>query len=123
MTISEYFEKLKTKDIICWGSGKHFRNSTLPFLKKSGLIDNLRGFVDVPGTADIVLDDRSFDRVGKENLKAASGKNTIILIAVTGYEEILSQLQADSGLKQVEAVPSIYLEALYEDLLLLSADK
>ena len=25
MTIEEYFAELKTKDIICWGSGKRFR--------------------------------------------------------------------------------------------------
>ena len=48
---------------------------------------------------------------------------TIILIAVTGYEEILGQLKADDRLSRFEAVPSIYLESLYEDMLLLSVKK
>ena len=28
MSIQQLFEELQTKDIICWGSGKHFRNIT-----------------------------------------------------------------------------------------------
>ena len=49
--------------------------------------------------------------------------STVILIAVTGYEEILVQLRADPGLTGFEVVPSIFLESLYEDMLLLSAKK
>ena len=55
MTITDYFEQLKTKDIFCWGSGKHFRNSTCPFLMKSGLINNLKGFVDFAKTAPVEI--------------------------------------------------------------------
>ncbi|MCR5671000.1 MAG: hypothetical protein K6G10_08345 [Butyrivibrio sp.] len=123
MTINDYFEKLKTKDIICWGSGKHFRNSTLPFLKKSGLIHKLKGFVDVPGTTDVVIDGRSFNRIGKDKLARMDSENTIIFIAVTGYEEIFAQISSDTGFVGFEAVPAIFLEALYEDMLLLSVDK
>ncbi len=123
MTISEYFETLKTKDIICWGSGKHFRNLTYPFLCKSGLIDNLIGFVDFPGLTDTVIGKRPYDRISKYKLGKMNSKNTLILIAVTGYEEILSQINSDAGLAKIEAVPSIYLESLYEDVLLLDVDK
>ena len=123
MKISEYFETLKTKDIICWGSGKHFRNITYPFLCKSGLIDNLKGFVDFPGLTDPVLSQRSYDRINKDRLAKMNSKNTVILIAVTGYEEILSQIHLDMRLSFIEAIPSIYLEALYEDMQLLSAEK
>ena len=105
MKITEYFETLKTKDIVCLGSGKHFRNITCPFLRRSGLIDNFKGVVE------------------KEELYEMDADKTIILIAVAGYEEILSQLRADSRLAGFEAVPSIFLESLYEDILLLSADK
>ncbi len=105
MKIIEYFEALKTKDIVCLGSGKHFRNITCPFLRRSGLIDNFKGVVE------------------KEELYEMDVDKTIILLAVAGYEEILSQLRADSRLAGFEAVPSIFLESLYEDMLLLSADK
>ena len=123
MTIKEYFEELKTKDIICYGSGKHFRNITLPFLEKSGLIDNLKGFVDGKVAKDIEFAGRSFRIIGKENLAAMDPGCTVILIAVTGYEEILSQLRSDARLSAFEAVPSIFIEALYEDMQLLSAKK
>lgn len=106
--IERYFEKLKTKDIICWGNGKHYRNITYPFLQKSGLIKNLKGFADASD---------------KEKLAQMDRDKTVILIAVTGYEEILGQLKADERLSGFEAVPSIYLEALYEDMLLLSVNK
>ena len=106
--IERYFEKLKTKDIICWGNGKHYRNITYPFLQKSGLIENLKGFADASD---------------KEKLAQMDRDKTVILIAVTGYDEILGQLKADERLSGFEAVPSIYLEALYEDMLLLSVKK
>ncbi len=106
--IERYFEKLKTKDIICWGNGKHYRNITYPFLQKSGLIENLKGFANASD---------------KEKLAQMDRDKTVILIAVTGYDEILGQLKADERLSGFEAVPSIYLEALYEDMLLLSVKK
>ncbi len=123
MTITEYFEELKTKDIICWGSGKHFRNRTVPFLCKCGLMDNLKGFVDVPGSSDVEIGDRRYGMMGKDKLAEINSNGALILIAVTGYEEILAQIQADAGLSGMEAVPSIYPESLYEDMQLLSVDK
>ena len=123
MTITGYFETLKTKDIICWGSGKHFRNTTYPFLLKSGLIENLRGFVDVPGSSGVEIGGRAYDRIGKDELAGNKYKNALILISVTGYEEILTQIRSDSELKTIEAVPSIFIESVYEDILLLSAEK
>ena len=123
MTIAEYFETLKTKDIICWGSGKHFRNVTCPFLHKSGLIENLTGFVDVPGSADVTIGNRVYERIGKDRLAMMNSSNTVILIAVTGYEDILARIRSDKKLAMMEAIPSVYLESLYEDMLLLSADK
>ena len=123
MTVTDYFEKLKEKDIICWGSGKHFRNSTCPFLIKSGLIDNLKGFVDNAKSTPVEVNDRSYPRIGKKELSLTDSKNTVILIAVNGYDEVLSQLRADTDLPAFDAVPSIYPEFLYSDMLLLSADK
>ena len=105
MRIAEYFESLKTKDIICLGSGKHFKNITCPFLRRSGLIDNFKGVVT------------------KKDLAEVDRDKTIVLITVAGYEEILSQLRADTRLAGFDAVPSFFLESLYEDMLLLSADK
>lgn len=107
MDAASYFEIMKTKHIICWGSGKHFRNITCPFLCKSGLIENLRGFVGTPDTESIELSGRSFDIFGKEELAEMEISKTIILIAVAGYEEILSQLRSDARLAGFEAVPSI----------------
>ena len=123
MTIAEYFEQLQTKDIICWGSGKHFRNCTCPFLQKSGLLENLKGFVDVPGAADTVIDNRVYGRIGKDKLAMMNSGNTVILIAVTAYEQALSGIRRDAVLSAFEAVPSVYPESLYEDRLLLSVDK
>ncbi len=123
MTITEYFELLKTKEIICWGSGKHFRNTTCPFLRHSGLIKNLKGFVDVPGTSDVEIENRVYERIGKEELTGMDSDRTLLLITATGYEEIITQIRRDAALAAFEAVPSIYLEYLYEDRLLLSAPK
>lgn len=123
MTINDYFGEIKTKDIICWGNGKHFRNCTYSFLCKSGLIENLKGFVDVPGATDVAIGGRVYCRIGKDKLAGMSNKNTLILIAVAGYDEILAQIRSDAGLSKLEAVPAIFLEALYEDMLLLSVDK
>lgn len=121
--LKKYFETLKTKDIFCWGSGKHFRSVTRSFLRKSGLMDNLKGFVDVPGTGDVPYGEKSYDRVSRDVLAMMDKEKTLILIAVTGYEEIMNQIRQNPGLSSFEAVPSIFLESLYEDMLLLSADK
>ncbi len=125
MTITDYFEQLKTRDIICWGSGKHFRYRTLPFLCKSGLIGNLKGFVDPSpsGAATIEVGDVSCPKIRREDLAEFDIENTVLLIAVAGHEEILSQLRADPGAAGLEAIPAIIVESLYEDIQLLSADK
>ncbi len=123
MNINGYFETLKTKDIICWGSGKHFRNITFPFLRKSGLIESLIGFAGVSGKEPVEFLNHSYIMFGKEELAEMDSSKTIILVAVAGYEEILAQLRAEPRLAKFEAVPSIYLEALYEDILLLSVNK
>lgn len=123
MTIEEYFAELKTKDIICWGSGKRFRNITYPFLCKSTLIDNLAGFADVSCTGDIEAGGRMYRRFGREDLAKMNRENTVILIAVSGYEEVLAGLNSDRILSGFEAVPSVYPELLYEDMMLLSAPK
>lgn len=117
------FEILKTKDLICWGSGKHFRNITCPFLCKSALIDNLRGFAGTIEKESVEIAGHSYDVFGKEELAEMESDKTVILVAVTGYEEILNQLRSDPRLAGFEAVPAIYLESLYEDILLLSVNK
>ena len=89
MKIAEYFDELKTKDIICWGSGKHFRNRTVPFLYKSGLSSNVKGIVGDYAATTLAFDGRSCDRIRKEDIAALSSEHTILLIAVTGYDEII----------------------------------
>ncbi len=125
MTIAEFFDKLKTKDIVCWGSGKHFRYSTCPFLCESGLIDNLKGFVRItPNEANTVdVQGLSYPGISREELAESDSEKTVILIAVNGYEEILAQLGTDKTLATFDAIPSIFLESLYEDLRILSADR
>jgi len=104
-SIIRYFNQLKTKDIYIWGDGKYFRNHTRPFLNASGLTDNYRGHAD------------------KARLMQLPHENALIIIAVSGYREILSQLQGDSYLAKFMAVPSLFLEALYEDMIMLSTAK
>lgn len=123
MKLEQLFNELKTKDIICFGTGKHFRNITYPFLCKSGLLEQVRGFLDTPGGGKINLGDGSYDRIRRTDLYSMDAANTVILIAVTGYREIEKQLLSDPKLASIKAIPSIYLEALYEDLLMLSATK
>ncbi len=123
MNSTDYFATLRTKDIICWGSGKHFRNITCPFLCNSGLIENLNGFVGVSDKETVDVQGRSYEVLGKEKLTELDSTKTIILIAVTGYEEIINQLQSDARLSGFEAIPSIFLESLYEDIALLSCQK
>ena len=123
LKIERLLDELKTKDIICWGSGKHFKNITYPFLCESGLIERLKGFFDTTGKGKVVLDGKQYDRIKKSELYAANTDNTVILIAVTGYREIQAQLSLDPRLASITAIPSIYLESLYEDLRMLSAIK
>ena len=68
MNITEYFETLRTKDIICWGSGKHFRNITCPFLCNSGLIENLKGFVGGSDKENVEIQGRFYEVLGNEKL-------------------------------------------------------
>lgn len=103
--LSNYFERLKTKDVYAWGSGKYFRNHTLPFLRTSGLEVNFKGHVD------------------KEQLIQMKDDNVLVIIAVVGYKEILSQFNNNTILAKFMAVPSIFLEALYEDMMMLLAPK
>ena len=121
--LERLFNELKTKDIICWGSGKHFKNITYPFLCESGLIDGLKGFLDTTGRGKVVLDGKPYNRIKKTDLYSEDADNTLILIAVNGYREIKTQLAADSELAAFTAIPSIYLESLYEDLRMLSVVK
>lgn len=123
MTLTEYFDVLKTKNIICWGSGKHFRNCTCPFLCKSGLIDRLVGFLDTSQTKTVEIYGRSYDNISKDKLAGSDSHDTVILIAVNGYAKIQDQLRSDPVLSKFESIPSVYPEFLYEDLLLLSVDK
>lgn len=120
MDSAKLFEKLKTKDIYCLGHGKHFKNTTLPFLKDSGLIANLRGFVDA-SDEHIVFNKKSYSSIRRSDLASFPKDRIVLLIAVNGYREIMAQLRADSQLAQIKAIPSIYLEALYEDRQLLLA--
>ena len=120
--LTALFQQLHTKEILCWGSGKHFRNTTYPFLKRSGLIENLKGFVDIRGKSPVMVENREYFCIGKEDLKKHLSKDTIILVAVSGYGEITRQLKNDSTIES-EVIPSIFLESLYEDLLLLSVEK
>ncbi len=122
MDSRKLFEKIKTKDIYCLGHGKHFKNITLPFLMDSGLIGNLRGFVDASGE-DLVFNDKSYKVFRRDQLSSFSIDDSVLLIAVTGYREIINQFQAAPGLSNLWAIPSIFLEALYEDRLMLSADQ
>ncbi len=123
MTLTEYFDQLKSKDLICWGSGKHFRSSTLPFLQKSGLMERLKGFVQMPGAKPLPEKDEVLPLIPREHLSRMDPERTVLLIAVTGYEEVLRQLQADPDLASFEAIPSLFLSFLYEDLELLAAKK
>ncbi len=123
MTITGYFEKLRSRDIICLGNGKYFRNRTLPFLQKSGLMKNLKGFLNTFVTASIETCYPVSEIVQKEQLGEMDRENTLLLIAVNGYGELLSQLRSDAVLASFEAAPSVFLEFLYEDMLLLSAAK
>ena len=123
MNIEALFNDLKTKDIICWGSGKHFKNITYPFLCESGLIDNLKGFLDTTGTDEVILDKRKYTRIKKSDLYSIDIKKTVVLIAVTGYREIQTQLSGDPRLCDLAAIPAIFLESLYEDFTLLSVEK
>ena len=91
MTSNELFSALAEKDIICWGEGKHFRNITYPFLCRSGLVENLRGFVDGPGAKKVSIGGRSFPKYNKSVL-AGMNQKTVLLITVTGYLEILAQI-------------------------------
>lgn len=121
-TITKLFDELKTKDIYCLGYGKHFKNITFPFLKDSSLIGNLRGFVD--SSEDYIeMDGRRYRSICRADIASLPKEHTVLLIAVNGYREILSQLKADPGLAQINSIPSIYLEALYEDILMLTADQ
>ncbi len=123
MRITKLFEELKRKDLICWGSGKHFRNITYPFLCESGLIENVKGFVDIPGTSQVVLDGKKYDLIKKADLISKANEDTVIIAAVAGYKEVMTQLGSDRRLAEIEVIPSIFLEALYEDMLLLRARK
>ena len=117
----DIFDELKNKDIFCFGSGKHFKNITCPFLRESRLLSNLKGFIDTNG--DVVIDGHAYRSIRKSDLAKTDFDNTVVLIAVTGYREILSQFGSDPVLSKIKAIPSIYPEALYEDRLLLSAKK
>ena len=107
MEINGYFELLKTKDIICWGSGKHFKNITYSFLGRSGLIENLKGFTGTSDKETVEISGRFYNIFGKEELAKMDPGKTIILITVAGYEEILTQLRSDARLAKFEAIPSI----------------
>ena len=91
MTSNELFSALAEKDIICWSEGKHFRNITYPFLCRSGLVENLCGFVDGPGAKKVSIVGRSFPKYNKSVL-AGMNQKTVLLITVTGYLEILAQI-------------------------------
>ena len=83
--IKEYFDELKTKDIICWGCGKHFRNVTYAFLCKSGLIKNLRGFTGAAYKDIAGFTEQSYEMFGKDELVKMESSKTVILLAVTGW--------------------------------------
>ncbi len=123
--MEEYFRELHTKDIYIWGSGRYFKNRTLPFLKRSGLIKCVRGFVQIPGQSVAAVDmgttgDEASDVNGMRTeivTQESLGPDAVILIAVSGYREAMEQLAG------AQVVPSLFLEALYEDFCMLNVTK
>ena len=123
MELRTFFKQLLQKDIICWGNGKHFRNITYPFLCESGWIRKLKGFVDIAGSREMELSENIYPKISKTDIASMDAGKTVLLITATGYQEILTQIRRNPDLKEMDAIPSIYLEALYEDLQMLSAPK
>jgi|GEM_PF-370487 len=127
----DFFDEIKNRDIICWGSGKYYRNHTYPFLCESGLLDNVRGVVDTGANAGKGAGRGTGIGAGtvrdalKELIHSCKREfdDIVILIAVEGYREIQSQLRAEPELAGYWAVPSTFLEALYEDMQMLLAPK
>ena len=123
--LEEYFRELHTKDIYIWGSGRYFKNRTLPFLKRSELIKCVRGFVQIPGQSVAAVDmgtagDEASDVNGMRTeivTQESLGPDAVILIAVSGYREAMEQLAG------AQVVPSLFLEALYEDFCMLNVTK
>ena len=111
MIVAELFADFKTKNIICWGSG---------------LIENLQGFVENSGETSTFAG-ITYENISVKELRRPQCKwdvqSTVILISAVGYKEILSQIHVDSELKKYDAIPAIFLEALYEDVQMLAAPK
>lgn len=168
-TIKGIFDVLRKYDIFIIGNGKHFNNITYPFLCKSGLLDRVCGFLELDKTSksssndEIVIKQRAFKTYSKADFVDNPSNKKLILLAVTGYKEILGQLQRDNNLPRriqvtqgiqatqgiqvaqgikatqgiqaaqviqatqknqaIKAIPSIYLESLYDDYLMLDVAK
>ncbi|MBQ2577224.1 MAG: hypothetical protein II566_08130 [Lachnospiraceae bacterium] len=79
--------------------------------------------MNIAGSKELNVEGIEYPRISKDEIASMDIEQTVILIAAVGYQEILSQIQNDPKLRGFIAIPSIYLEALYEDLRMLLASK
>lgn len=118
--------KIREKNIICWGLGRHFYSTTYHFLEMANLIPRVRCLVDsnVKG-----VDKRYAEKLSgcpiivPDDIKDWVDDNTIILISVADYGAIVDVINANPDIQNVDWLPDRFLAMLQTDDEILNVPK
>jgi len=117
MHVERAVNYLRGKNIICWGLGKYFNNTMLPFFKKNELVSNIKFLVDKD---ELVLSSHNpllcnASRIGIDKLEEVVDSNTILIYTAKNYREMEEYILSNSKLKDMETVPGSVLGGLFQD--------
>ena len=117
MYIEKAVNYLRNKWIICWGLGKYFKNTMVPFFKKYELEDNVKYLVDkdesVLSSKGHLLSNASGIRI--DQLEEVVDSNTILIYTAKNYREMEGYILSNPRLKNMEAIPGSVLGGLFQD--------
>ena len=124
MYIEKAVDYLRDKRIACWGLGKYFKNTMVPFFKKYELEHNIKFLVDKEEQvlSSIERLNGNAIKIGVEQLEGIVDSNTILVYTSKNYRDMEEYVQANPKLKYLETIPGYVLGGLFIDDNLLLED-
>lgn len=115
--IDEAVNYLKDKRIICWGLGKYYKDTMVPFFKKHKLEANIEYLVDKNESVLSKQTDLSdnIKKISVDSIERVVDSNTILVYTAKSYNEMEEYVLSNPKLKELKTIPSYVLGGLYLD--------
>lgn len=117
---------MHNRRIAIWGVGKRFYKSTLPFLLETGLDKSVCCLVDNNSDKHgqkILISKKEYTIISPNQLGENMQQDMIFLITPIAYREIIHQISDEYESFDVECIPGVFLESLWQDAKMMSVEK